>query len=123
MTAMARLGALRLAGPLVAHPARRHVPAADRGPSALEAELAGLLASTGNGDQAAFASFYDATSRTIFAMALDAVADSRDAEAVTKDTYLAAWASAPTFDPSHGNPTAWLSSIANRIISLSRARR
>jgi RNA polymerase sigma-70 factor (ECF subfamily) len=84
--------------------------------------LSELLSSTARGDQAAFASFYDATCRIVFGMALDAVGDLRDAEAVTKDTYVAAWTSAPTFDPSYDNPTAWLRLIADRSISLSLAR-
>lgn len=87
----------------------------------LPSELSALLQQIAAGDQAAFAAFYDATCCLIFGMVLSATGDAPNAEALTEAVYVAAWATAPSFDPAHDEPTAWLQRIARRRIELTAA--
>jgi RNA polymerase sigma-70 factor, ECF subfamily len=77
-------------------------------------ELAELLRRVAGGDQSAFASFYDATSRTVYGIVLRVVRDRAQAEEVAQEVYVEAWTRAPRFDPSLGSPTGWLNTIAHR---------
>jgi RNA polymerase sigma-70 factor, ECF subfamily len=77
-------------------------------------ELAELLRRVADGDQSAFASFYDATSRTVYGIVLRVVRDRAQAEEVAQEVYVEAWTRAPRFDPSLGSPTGWLNTIAHR---------
>lgn len=74
-------------------------------------ELMGRIA---GGDQAAFADFYDTTSRTVYGIVLRVVRDRAQAEEVAQEVYVEAWTSAPRFDPELGSPTGWLNTIAHR---------
>jgi RNA polymerase sigma-70 factor, ECF subfamily len=96
-------------------------PIAKRYRSTPEAALSRLIGRISLGDQAAFASFYDATSPTVFGLALSAFDEQSKAESVTLDAYVGAWTAAPTFDPAQEDPTAWLQSIAARSIARRRA--
>lgn len=80
-------------------------------------QVAEFIVSAANGDQAAFAAFYDATSSIVFGMA-HSIFGVQQAETVTHDIYVAAWKLASTFDPSHQTPGAWLQSIARRNLAL-----
>jgi RNA polymerase sigma-70 factor (ECF subfamily) len=78
------------------------------------AELIGLLKDVSEGDQVAFASFYDATARTVYGIVLRVLRDQAQSEEVTQEVYVEAWVSASRFDPQLGSPTAWLNTIAHR---------
>lgn len=77
-------------------------------------ELTELLARVAAGDQDAFASFYDRTSRVVFGIVLHVVRDRAQAEEVTQEVYVDAWKAATRFDAAAGSPTAWLNTIAHR---------
>jgi RNA polymerase sigma-70 factor (ECF subfamily) len=77
-------------------------------------ELATLLARVATGDQEAFATFYDRTSRIVFGIVLHVVRDRAQAEEVTQEVYVDAWKAATRFDAAAGSPTAWLNTIAHR---------
>jgi len=82
------------------------------------AELTQLLALVSRGDQAAFASFFDATSPAVYGMAIGAVGDNPCAEAVTREVFVSAWALAGTFDAARSTPFGWLCGIAQAQIRL-----
>jgi RNA polymerase sigma-70 factor, ECF subfamily len=77
-------------------------------------ELTRLLARVATGDQEAFATFYDRTSRIVFGIVLHVVRDRAQAEEVTQEVYVDAWKAATRFDAASGSPTAWLNTIAHR---------
>jgi RNA polymerase sigma-70 factor (ECF subfamily) len=77
-------------------------------------ELAELMDRIATGDQAAFADFYDATSRTVYGIVLRVLRDRAQAEEVAQEVYVEAWTSAPRFDAELGSPTGWLNTIAHR---------
>jgi RNA polymerase sigma-70 factor, ECF subfamily len=66
------------------------------------------------GESAAFAPFYDATSRTVFGIVLQVLRDRAQAEEVTQEVYVEAWRSAGTFNASLGSVPAWINTIAHR---------
>lgn len=76
--------------------------------------LTALLTLVAQGDQEAFATFYDATSRTSFGIVLSVLRDRAQAEEVTQEVYVEAWRFASRFDPTQGSPAAWLNTIAHR---------
>ncbi len=76
--------------------------------------MSDLLTQVAKGDQAAFAQFYDATSRSIFGIVLSVLRDRAQAEEVTQEVYVEAWRFASRFDPAQGSPTAWLNTVAHR---------
>lgn len=67
-----------------------------------------LLARVALGDEEALAGFYDASSRTVYGVALRVVRDPAVAEEVTMEVYLQVWRTASTFDLERGSPSAWL---------------
>lgn len=77
-------------------------------------ELADVMARVAAGEQAAFAHFYDATSRSVFGIVLRVLRDRAQAEEVTQEVYVEAWRAAGNFDPDLGSPSAWLNTIAHR---------
>ena len=85
-------------------------------------EILLLLDQVSAGDKAAFASFYDVTSCMVFGLVATVIDDRSHACEVTQDIYVEAWATAPAFDPSQGDPTDWLRSIAVTRIALALAR-
>jgi RNA polymerase sigma-70 factor (ECF subfamily) len=82
--------------------------------SAKPEQLRELLGRIASGDQAAFATFYDATSSAVFGMALRLTGDRSRAERVTADVYVAAWACAAEFDATDMEPERWLASLLVR---------
>ncbi|HYO33036.1 MAG TPA: sigma factor [Nocardioidaceae bacterium] len=86
------------------------------------AELARLLILVSRGDQAAFASFFDATSPAVYGLAVGTVGDSSQAEAITREVFVTAWTLAGTFDATTSTPFGWLCGIAHTQIRLSSAR-
>jgi RNA polymerase sigma-70 factor (ECF subfamily) len=83
--------------------------------------LADLLARTRQGDQAAFAAFYDRTVRGLLALVRSLVRDGQ-AEDVLADTYLHVWRHVGSYDPSRAPPGAWLALVA-RSRALDHLRR
>jgi RNA polymerase sigma-70 factor, ECF subfamily len=73
--------------------------------------LGDLLVRSGEGDQASFARFYDATAATVFGLALSISHDPVRAEEVTADVFVAAWASAPGFASADATASQWLADI------------
>lgn len=72
------------------------------------------MARVAEGDQAAFATFYDATSRTVFGIVLRVLRDRAQAEEVAQEVFLEAWRTSARFDPRQGTPSAWINTIAHR---------
>jgi len=87
-------------------------------------DLSQLLARSGLGDRAAFATLYDKTSSHLFAVVLRINRDRAQAEDILQEVYVNVWRAASGFDAAQAQPLTWLTSIArNRAIdSLRRAQ-
>ncbi len=77
-----------------------------------EQELAALIARVGQGDQAAFTAFYDATSSRVYGMVLRILSDQSAAEDVTIEVYMQVHQQASRYKPERGMPSAWLLTLA-----------
>ncbi len=83
--------------------------------------LAQLMASTGMGDQRAFAKLYEQTSAHLYAVILRINRDKAQAEDVLQEVYVNVWRSVRTFNGAQSQPLTWLTSIArNRAIDSLR---
>jgi len=82
-------------------------------PSANE-ELVQLLKACSLGEEAAFATLYDATAARLFGLVLRTVRDRAQAEEVTQDAYLDIWRNSSRFDPGRGSALSWLMTIGHR---------
>lgn len=78
------------------------------------ADLAELLKACSLGDEAAFATLYDATAPRLFGLVLRTVRDRAQAEEVTQDAYLDIWRNSARFDPDRGSPLSWMMTIGHR---------
>jgi RNA polymerase sigma factor (sigma-70 family) len=87
-------------------------------------DLAALLARTGLGDRAAFATLYERSNAHLFAVVLRINKDRSQAEDVLQEVYVKVWRSAAGFDAAQSQPLTWLTSIARHqaIDSLRRAQ-
>ncbi len=83
-------------------------------PADLSKRLAGLLARIAGGDQAAFAEFYQLTSRRVFGMARRVLIDPELSEDATQEVFLQVWQNAAKFNPEAGSPLSWLMTISHR---------
>lgn len=83
-------------------------------PADLSKRLAGLLARIAGGDQAAFAEFYQLTSRRVFGMARRVLIDPELSEDSTQEVFLQVWQNAAKFNPEAGSPLSWLMTISHR---------
>ncbi|MFL6108185.1 MAG: ECF RNA polymerase sigma factor SigK [Marmoricola sp.] len=77
-------------------------------------ELAALLRLSARGDEAAFASLYDATAPRVHGLVLRVVRDPSQAEEVTQEVFLQVWRTAARFDETRGSALAWLMTLAHR---------
>ena len=77
-------------------------------------DLADLLKACGRGDQAAFATLYDATAARVVGLAVRVVRDRAQAEEVAQESFLEIWRSSGRFDPAKGSPMGWLLTIVHR---------
>ena len=84
-------------------------------------ELTTLIRRMAEGDQAALAELYDATSRLIYGLALRVLDDVSAAEEVLLDVYTQAWRQATAYDGTRGTPLAWLTTIG-RTRAIDRLR-
>lgn len=80
-----------------------------------------LLHKVAQGDERAFATFYDATSSMIFGVLLRLLGDRTRAEEVAQEVYVQAWHKAGSFDPTRGSGWSWLVMIA-RSRAMDRGR-
>jgi RNA polymerase sigma-70 factor (ECF subfamily) len=74
-----------------------------------------------NGDESAFTQFFDATAVVFYGMALSVLGDASEAEDVTRNVYLELWRTAPRFDSSIRDTSAWIEHVAIRHV-IARAR-
>lgn len=77
-------------------------------------ELTDLMTRVAHGDQDAFATVYDATSRAVFGIVLRVLRDRAQAEEVAQEVYVEAWRHAARFDGQQGSASGWLNTIAHR---------
>lgn len=80
-----------------------------------------LMAEIAQGDQDAFARFYDQTQRLVFGLALRVLNDRGIAEEVTMDVFMQVWRQAANFETVRGTVLSWLMTIA-RTRSIDRLR-
>jgi RNA polymerase sigma factor (sigma-70 family) len=86
--------------------------------------LADLLARTGSGDRAAFATLYERSSAHLLGVLLRIQRDRALAEDLLQEVYVKVWRAAHSFDAAQSQPLTWLTSIARHsaIDSLRRAQ-
>ena len=86
-----------------------------------DAELIGDVA---DGDRLAFEELHRRYARSVLGIALRRIGDRGRAEDATQDTFASIWRSAARFDPSRGEATSWLYTVArNAIVDGLRRRR
>jgi RNA polymerase sigma-70 factor (ECF subfamily) len=83
--------------------------------------LEGLLARAAQGEEAAFAQFYQATSPRVFGLALRILRERSAAEDITCEVFTQVWQKAREFDPYRGTAIAWLLTMA-RTRAIDRLR-
>jgi RNA polymerase sigma-70 factor (ECF subfamily) len=100
------------------HPLRRDPgPVASctcRNGACVHADVSVLIARVSAGDQAAFASLYDALAPTLFGVVRRVLRDPAQAEEVTQEVFVEVWRQAARFDPQQGSVRAWAVTIAHR---------
>ncbi|MBS2938569.1 hypothetical protein KDN32_12540 [Nocardioides sp. J2M5] len=74
-----------------------------------------LVARVGAGDTAALAALYDATSASVFGLALNVLGDEDLAADVTVQTFAEVWRAAPHLTPDHGPADAWIVATGHRL--------
>ena len=87
-------------------------------------ELSQLMARTGLGDRAAFATLYQRTSAHLLGVVMRINRDRAQAEDILQEVFVSVWRAARGFDAAQSQPLTWLTSIArNRAIdSLRRSQ-
>lgn len=90
------------------------VPSGEPSPEGTGTPLADLLRLCARGDEQAFATFYDLTSRRVHGLVLRVVRDPAQAEEVTQEVYLQAWRTASRYDEQLGSALSWLMTLAHR---------
>lgn len=83
-------------------------------PAELSHRLAVLLEGIARRDQAAFAEFYQLTSRRVYGMARRVLVDPELSEDTTQEVFLQVWQNAAKFDVQAGSPLSWLMTISHR---------
>ena len=81
-----------------------------------------LLARVAKGNQEAFDRLYEQTSSLLYTLVLRIVRNPGDAADLLQEVYLEAWRKASNYDPTRGDPMAWLVTLArSRAIDWVRA--
>lgn len=83
-------------------------------PADVSHRLAALLEQIAQGDRAAFAEFYQLTSRRVYGMARRVLIDAELSEDTTQEVFLQVWQNAAKFDRAAGSPLSWLMTISHR---------
>ena len=86
----------------------------DSGPARERERLAGLLQATAQGDQAAFARLYQATSAKLYGFAVRIVKDDGQAQECLQDAFIRIWEHAGDYRPERGAPLTWMGVIVRR---------
>jgi RNA polymerase sigma-70 factor (ECF subfamily) len=73
-----------------------------------------VLALLARSDESAFAELYDRYGGTAYRLALRILRDASLAQDAVQDAFLAAWRTAPSFDPRRGSASAWLLTLVHR---------
>ncbi|WP_247826619.1 ECF RNA polymerase sigma factor SigK [Arthrobacter antioxidans] len=76
--------------------------------------LTELLSRIAEQDRAAFALFYEQTSKRVYGLARRVLIDPDLSEDATQEVYLQVWNTAERFNPALGSPMAWLMTLAHR---------
>lgn len=76
--------------------------------------IGAALRAAGQGDEAAFAEFYDLTSALVYGIVVKVVRDPAISEEVTQEVFVEIWRLAPRFDERLGSPKSWAATIAHR---------
>ena len=83
-----------------------------------------LITDVAGGDRIAFEELHRRYARSVLGIALRRIGDRGRAEDATQDTFTSIWRSASRFDPSRGEATSWLYTVArNAIVDGLRRRR
>ncbi|MCA1574139.1 MAG: hypothetical protein LC770_06295, partial [Acidobacteria bacterium] len=86
--------------------------------------LVALMRSIASGDERAFATLYDRTSRQVYGLVLRIIGNAATAEEVLLDAYTQVWRKRTQYDEARGTPLAWLITIArSRAIDRLRSMR
>jgi RNA polymerase sigma-70 factor (ECF subfamily) len=86
-------------------------------------QLDRLLAGVAQGDEAAFAELYQATSAKLYAVALRILRSQEAAEDVVQDSFFKVWERAGDFKPEIASPVTWMAAIVrNRALDEVRRR-
>lgn len=87
----------------------------------LNEKLASLLARTGLGDRAAFATLFDMTKSKLFAVSLRIVRERHLAEEVLQDSFVNIWNHAANYATAKAAPMTWMTAIVrNRSLDIVR---
>ena len=73
-----------------------------------------LLALVARSDDEALAALYDRYGRQAYVLAVRILRDPALAQDAVQDAFLAAWRTAPSFDPRRGSPATWLMTLVHR---------
>ncbi|WP_030781560.1 RNA polymerase sigma factor [Streptomyces sp. NRRL S-920] len=99
------------------------VPHPARGPAEVPDRDAALAAGLAAGDETCLAAVYRRWGPRVQALARRALGDSREAEDVAQQVFLAAWRGRSGYCPELGSPMAWLTGITRRKIADALAAR
>jgi RNA polymerase sigma-70 factor, ECF subfamily len=80
----------------------------------VDLDLTRSIASVADGDQAAFASLYDALAPTVYGVVRRVLRDPSQADEVTQEVFVEIWRQASRFDPDRGSVRTWAVVIAHR---------
>jgi RNA polymerase sigma-70 factor (ECF subfamily) len=80
----------------------------------VDSDLTRFIASVAKGDQAAFASLYDALAASVYGVVRRVLRDPSQAEEVTQEVFVEIWRQASRFDPDRGGVRTWAVVIAHR---------
>jgi len=83
----------------------------------------GLADAFAAGADGSLEALYRDLSPLIYTLALRATGNTADAEDITQQTFVAAWRSRGTFDPTRGQPRGWVVGIARKSIADALERR
>lgn len=87
-----------------------------------DAADAALMLRIADQDQAALMELYQRFGSSVYGLAIRVLQDSQLAEEATQDTFLKVWQKAEQWDPSRGQVSSWLLTIA-RYAAIDRLRR